>query len=445
MRALWDELALPDEAFEADAGDVLARVNRALDAEPWERRGHMRLLIRRAVLAAAAALLLMGTALAAVSRWDVLGVFFAGDTAPVQEYVQSPNTTVGDDQFTVTLESCVTDRQNAFLILTVKALTEEAEEKLADEYFSDMRTFRIWLERPSEDGGEPTEASSGFWTRELESPEPGASRTFGIQAEYLYRDATRAWLEFGFLPEGKTLDIPLDHAVGAVELTTEFSAEDSSGAPFVFTGAMLSPLTVQLYYQNLEGEGLLERLACLFLMSDGALRTRSDLAKPEWAGSGYEDGICIESATFRQVQDLDEITAIVVAGTAFPLDGGKPYPVDIPAQLLPFRLDYMGGVGRNGPYLLSAETLCKRLGADYQWDEAAQRAVLTYRGVTVALTVGSTAMTVDGAPTELEHAPALREGRLYLDPVPLQEPWRFSAWAQSIQGRSTPYQCEIIP
>ena len=47
-------------------------------------------------------------------------------------------------------------------------------------------------------------------------------------------------------------------------------------------------------------------------------------------------------------------------------------------------------------WYLPLEAICQGLGADYTWDEGAQTATATYRGVTIEATVGSTDVLVNG-------------------------------------------------
>ena len=45
--------------------------------------------------------------------------------------------------------------------------------------------------------------------------------------------------------------------------------------------------------------------------------------------------------------------------------------------------------------------MCRKLGADYQWDEATQTATATYRGVTLTLTAGEYRYQVNGETAEM--------------------------------------------
>lgn len=416
MKKLLRELDLPEGCPEIDPKAVKSRVNAALNADPTERKTYMRQKIKIAAVLVAAAIALTGTALAAASNWDALSVFFTGDTSPAAEYLRTPNVSVGDGSFQVTLESCVTDGQDIFAVLTVQALTEEAKAKMAEEYFVDMDTFFfLTVDADGELG------SAGMTYGPIKARETEDSQTFSMHVIGMALNLERAYFRFGFLPKDKTLDIPLDHSAGAVELTADFAAKDRNGKDYYFTGLTLSPLTFQFRYRNIQGQGLLDPVY-FFQMADGSVQTMSQLLYFN-EGSSETDGASRETYTFRTVQDLGAIRAVVVDGTAFPLDGGKPYGVEVDPLLYPFRLPLMARMENGNPLSLSVRALCETLGGVCTWDSATGSASLTYRGTTVVLTPGSTTALVDGERIELDNAPVAENGRIRIVPSVFSNAW----------------------
>lgn len=444
MGELWRAVELEGEPFVANEKSVLGRVNGALNAVPSERQGYMKYKMRRVVLAAAAALLLAGSALAAASQWDALSVFFQGDTAQVQAYMQSPNTVVEDENFAVTLESSVSDGRNVFLVLTVKALTVEARDQFAKPGETDLSAISCWVERPMAAGGleQIRIGTQQFGVQEERSTED--SRSFQMQITSLPGDATRVWLEFEFLPEGKMLDIPLDHAVGTIDLAVDVTAKARDGEDYTFKGAAVSPLTFQFYYKSPGEQGALWPVYFL-QMADGSICTPRQVAGPAWGQQGLEADSYMESYAFPQVRDPSDFKAVIVEGTAYPMDGSATYPVTVDPKLAPFRMPLLPGAHRNGPYLLPAQVLCGNLGAAYQWDERAQTATLSYRDITLSVTLGSKTMGMDGEVIDLDYPPVLREGALYLDPIPVFELWRLVTRMEFSGEASIPRAWIITP
>ena len=58
------------------------------------------------------------------------------------------------------------------------------------------------------------------------------------------------------------------------------------------------------------------------------------------------------------------------------------------------------------------------------WDNEAQTAAMTYRGVTIILTPGSTTALVNGQPVEMEEAPAVQGGRLAAEHQIFTDAWQ---------------------
>lgn len=443
MGKLWTALELPGEAFEADRRGVLERVNTALDTAPADRRGQPRRKLSRAVLVAAAALLLMGSALAAASRWDVLGLFFAGDTSPVQGSLQMLDLSVGNDQFTVTAEGYLSDYQMSFLLLTVTGHTEQARARLRQEDFTEYGAYRV--EIPEAGGTVGTPDHYGYTCTAMKELDTDQSRSYRLMLDLDSR-AKRAWLSFAFLPEEMVLELPLDRRVEGRRLVTAFDAVDRSGNAYRLQDILISPLTVQLRVQNMERPGTVE-FRYFFQMADGSVRALNDMTINAYTVSGGYGATT--TMVFRQVQEEGAIRAIIVDGTAFPLDGGALYAVAVDPKLEAFTMDLSSGVAVTdelyGPFYLPAEELCARLGGDYGWDEATGRATLRYRDVTLEMTAGSAVLLVDGVARTMAAPPMLREGVLYLDAIALVEPWRIDVGCSVVRGGQVPTVCGIRP
>ena len=73
--------------------------------------------------------------------------------------------------------------------------------------------------------------------------------------------------------------------------------------------------------------------------------------------------------------------------------------------------------------------LCEGLGASYDWDDATQTAAMTYRGVTIVLTDGSTTAQVDGKDVEQFTAPQVRDGKLLGDYRTFTDAWKLDMCA----------------
>ena len=83
--------------------------------------------------------------------------------------------------------------------------------------------------------------------------------------------------------------------------------------------------------------------------------------------------------------DLSRLDAVVFNGMAYPLDGGAPEAVEIDPALYPFQIPLMAPLSESSGYGVPVRALCEGLGVACIWDNEAQTAAMTYRGVTIVL------------------------------------------------------------
>lgn len=115
-------------------------MERVLAEGQTERSRPMKHRIRAAGVAALAAALLMGTALAVNSGF--LERYFKGDLSVVEPYIQGGES-VSDGKFRLTLDSAVVDQYGLVAQVTLEALTDEGAAWLiegADMPFQEQRT-----------------------------------------------------------------------------------------------------------------------------------------------------------------------------------------------------------------------------------------------------------------------------------------------------------------
>lgn len=410
--------------------EVGKRVSRALGPGPQEERSRQMKLRRKAAAFALAALALTGAAWAA-NRFNILDAVFEGDTAPAQPLADNRPRQVSDGSFTLTVASSVSDGRTAYLLLQVDALTDQAKERLFSDEFIHMDTFSVrplWKD-PEED----------LWIRGMGMGEETSQRT----------DSRRVW--------SMEVDMDVDKAQGvrvhlydmakelAVEtpltpaesVTVQIGAK-GPGAPGLYHGLggqieiekiSLSPFTCRVESAGGKEQPDADPLV-FFRMKDGSLRTQSQMMDDTSSGIGEETGYgenWVFNYRFKSVQDLDQIQAVAVFGKEYPLDGGQAKPVEIEKRLMPFRMEFdetmTERLGENGGYALPIAQLCQGLGADYRWDQASRTAVCRYRDTELIFTVGSRTVLVNGQPQQMDGAPELRQGRLMIAPLGLDDWW----------------------
>ena len=455
MQALWDDVVpLGGACPQADPAAVKRRVNAALNAVPSERRTYMRQKIRLAAAAAAVVGLLAGTALAAAGQWNVLDFFYEGDTSPAVNYVNNQVYSVSDDNYTLSVTSSVADTRSAYLLVTVEAKTDEARAALMADGFENMDTFFVRVLEDEAAEPEPTPEVDGpvaevpalagsISMGEEENLRTGTSRTFTINVQPISAATNGVRLRLGVMSEDDYVELPLD-PVEPIELEINAEGEGRGAASHIEGGPVtlgrisVSPLSLHLDYSYRQEAG--EPFPLLFFrMADGSLRTWAQMVDNDGSGSFYSnDGVVSASrdCQFRSVVDLSQLNAVVFGGMAYPLDGGRPEAVKIDPALYPFQVPLMEPLSENSGYSVPVRALCEGLGVECIWDNEAQTATMTYRGVTIVLTPGITTALVNGQPVEMYDAPAVQDGKLAAEHQIFTDAWQLDMSAAYEDGNA---------
>ena len=398
-----------------DPEDMVRRVNTALDVLPSERRQHMRQKTRFAAVFIAAVVALVGTTLAVTVHWDVLDTYFKGDTSSAKPLVDHEVRSISDKDYTLTVESSVSDSTTALLLVRVDALTEESRAFMFSDDFNGMDTWSIYPLLPEEnDGGDASTPSSwGVGYSELGELRTESSTFWRFDVDLAGATALRVRL--GYMEEGAALEFDL---TPAESVTVDISAtgpcaptqDNAPGGDLIIDSVTLSPLTCQVEATIADPDEEADPLL-FFLMEDGTLIT-SGQSLTTVSAQRIRGETWSFYYRFQSVMDLSQLAAVVFDGTAYPLDGSKPYAVEIDPKLYPFQIPLMDPITEEGGYALPVEDLCRALGASYEWDEDSQTATCTYRDTTIVLTVGSSTALVDGEPVDLGEPVVLQDGTL---------------------------------
>lgn len=417
LQNLWDEV-IPDSGPcpQPDAAKVRCLVDAALDDRP---RTAPRRTLRLSIAAAAAVLLLIGTALASgeliLPKFNVLSSNFpwGGDSDAIIAAMAITPVSVEDGNYAMTATSSLADGDKVYFTLIVEPKNDEARERLQNNKFSDLLSLRI--------------SGGGAY---------GYSGEYDDGTDALLIDVSAAWTptnsvsaRLTLMEQGLWLDIPVKTVR---TLTLEINAEaqgigdmnNPTGGPVTLHTAELSPLSCTMVYTAHE---FVTYPLFYLLFEDGSIHTMGQMRIGSISG-GSHTGLFDEhpnryklSWKFGAVQDLSLIEAFVFGGMAYPLDGGEPYEVDLGAMPQPFliSLDDLTFGGNWVPLF----ALCDGLGADCRWDEAAGVAVASFRNTTLTFTTGDRVVQVDGQwdwdSSEEDTAPVYRDGELWVDAAAL--------------------------
>lgn len=419
LQTLWDEVA-PDSGPcpQPDAKRVRRRVDAALDGKP--RKVHAYRALRLAVAAAAAVLLLTGTALAGVElippEFNVLSHnFLRGENAAnaIAMMTITP-VSVEDDNYTLTVTSSLADGNELYFTLLIEAKNDEARERLESTDFGDLLSLRIFGSSSHGISGEAAPAD-GVWHLDVSAT---------------WKAGKSASVRLNTMEEGKWLTFPVKPVRS---ITVEVNAggqgrgdsDHAGGGPVTLKTVEVSPLSFKLDFTTPYADQGVPVVA--FLWKDGAIQTAGQLDAVHPSGHGGPDSLFGSSETFRgqysyqfpSVQDLSLLEAVIFEGMAYPLDGGEPYEVDVSAIPRPFVIpagELLDGLNPSVPLF----ALCEGLGADLAWDAETGVATAAFRGVPITFTAGSKAVQCEAIPQgwnahSMDAAAAYQDGELWLD------------------------------
>lgn len=452
---LWRSVDGPGTLPGLDEKRVKARVNAALDADLTERKVHMRQKLRLAAIAAALGAALTGTAFAATTNWNELSAWFGGDTSQLQEYVDSTVRTVSDEDYSLTVEGCVSAGDSAFLSVAITALSDEAKAFLYDEHFNSMDMLNVWPLMEGADG-ELSPPEIGGWSgpgcRDLPSDSQD-TRRFAVDMSELPEAVTSLEVSCGYMEEGKRILVPLDHKAPKVTLEMEAAGE---GTAWLCPARYIDDLSMTIHRITLSPFSCRVEAACadgdvyprlMFRMADGSIRTQAQMMDFDAAQTDLEREMRVISYRFREIQDLEEIASVIAFDMEYPLDGSKPRAVEHDPALDPFTLPLMDALpGMDGGFSIPVRALTEGLGGSCEWDPVTGGVTCTYRGVSIVLRAGSGTALVDGEEAEMRGVPAEQDGVLCAHAHVFSEAWdldiNVQIWTEGYE--SDPQPCNFL-
>lgn len=436
---LWRAVDGPGSPPHVDSRRVRARVNAALDGGYTEGKIFMkkRLCV---ILAAAAALAIMGTAFAAVVDWDALTAHFKGDVSPGLEYLNSEVRTVSDENYTLTIESSAADKETIYFVVSVSAHSGTAKAFLSSDDFISMDTFDAWAASSSG----KTIALSSMGSRELDT-DTADCRRFALSASFFEKlsASDTVSVRCGYMDADSRIEIPVTPApsvtvkIGASGQGVENHRYRPAGSPDQLTikDITLSPFTCQMRVNR-----PMDVEPRIFLrMKDGSIRTQAQFLDDTLGDLGEYSKQC------KEVLDLDSIYSVIVFDKEYPLDGSAPTPVEHDPALDPFTVTRMEPLSKGSGYSLPVRELTEKLGGTFRQNDAGDEAACTYRDTEIVLQAGSRTALVNGQPVELREAPALQDGVLAAPYEVFEDAWQIDACVQREDGeRINEHEVELI-
>lgn len=431
---LWRAVGGPGTPPGLDTRRVKARVNAALDTDETERKGYMTKKLRVVLIAAAAAVALMGAAFATNVMWDPLAYWFQGDVSSGREYVDSEARTVSGQDYALTVEGSVGDERNVFMTVTITALSDKAKTFIHASDFISIGTFDILVPAKEPDAADGSLRPVGFSSKELKTEQEN-SRRFRLAADDLPYPVDTLFVCCGYMEEGKRVEVPVTPAPSVTVQIGASGTGDYSGLPVsaVDSGILLikevalSPFTCQV---KAEAASQAVKPRIFLRMADGSIRTQSQVMEETGGEWQPESRATSYSYRFKEIMTLESIAAVIVFDREYPLDGSQSVPVQHDFSLDPFTIRRMEPLAEGSGFSVPVQELTERLGGTFSQDAAKGEAACTYRGVTIVLQAGNETALVDGEAVEMFHAPAMQDGGLAAGPQVFRDAWGIDIYIQ---------------
>lgn len=359
-----------------------------------------------------AAALCITTAIAANSSWLIHYIF--NDKAPdkISSEVEDINKSISDGEYVVTLEQALFGETTSYFIVSIEALTDEAFEKMENNPggFGGF-TFDLGLTFKY-DG----QVSEGFSSRDLPELDNGRKKYTAIEytAEnpknsdlLVYPnivDKPNLYMRIPIKNSIKTLDFEINQKISNAVLDSSLCDAGKNSIEDITTDLTirkfsLSPFDFTLEYKpknKISSIGPVNLIA--FIMNDGSIHGQSEFLQHNMSKTigSYEQ--CIFE--FKNIIEFDNIKAVIIDKTVYPLDKSKPYTLDKDILFEPFISDdiYLTVSG----FVPSIQEVCEKTGANFSLDEKAQTVTVTYNGKTTTLNIGTTTMKFPNSILETE-------------------------------------------
>jgi len=313
---------------------------------------------------------------------DFLRHFFTGDTAYLEPFVQTSGEYAADDGFVLTVEQTLVTAQQALVIFSVEALTDEAAAALHADTFMGMDTFDFG---PAGNGN----AHFGGWMiRDLTERNTDTKRYFAITVSDMSNEnEVDFFIRLNKMTDAQKIIIPMQTNIE----TYAFVLACASGEDAVL---QFTPLGISLERTvDTNGDMTLGAIGGLyFRMADGEIATFNQLLRKHGIWS-MSDGRVELTAMFREIVSISEFAAIILDGVEYSIADTSitapfvPDPTTQPFELQPYL---------RGHLWIPLEELSKHIGASFSRDAAANTATVEYRGQTFEIVADSTIIVRNG-------------------------------------------------
>ena len=408
LDSLKSDIGICTSDFMDDTKSIINRVNSALDADPEERKIHMRQrFIKAALIVATIVILGTSTVFAYVNIGsDFLRTFFTGDTSYLDKFVQTPEEYVADEGYVFTLEQTLVTANQALVIFSVEALIDET---IAELNATDENGFSTFMGMDTIDFGPVDSQSrihnddpviiSGWIQGELVDRRTETKRYFSITvSDMSNEDAEDFFIRLNKMADPQKIIIPMGTNIETHTFVLACALGEEAILQFTPLGISLErtvSTSGDLGFNIISG--------LYFRMHDGEISTFSQLLRTQGISPvefTRDDSEYLRyelSALFREIVSISEFASIILDNVEYNInDTSITTPFTPNSTLLPFELQPY----YHGHLWVPLEELCENIGADLQWENESNSAIVKYRNSTFEIAVNSTIIVKNGESTD---------------------------------------------
>lgn len=306
--------------------DCRERIQAALENQGTYARPRRR-WTRTGLVLAAAACLMVGSAMAAAWRTGVLTAFFQGNTTVLEPYVQTAVDSASDGNYQLSVDSYLFDGEGAYLVITVKGLTQQAIEDLKSNRVIAQTHLDFWgqnmVDHLMESGGSGPDTFhvSEMWgqsVRELPAPDAD-SRSWRIKAdtprEGLSGQPLELWVDF--MGKDHAVLLPVDTAAPSATLFPDVALTAQDGTTMSLKELTLKATGFSYVVSYPEkADDPFRNIELQLKLEDGIILTQEQLGT-EFHHGGMEgdSGYCYQiNDVFASPVDISQVEAVIVNG-----------------------------------------------------------------------------------------------------------------------------------
>jgi len=398
LNDLKSEIGINIPDFKDDTRLIVDKVNGVLNADLQERKIYMRQkFLKTAFIAAMIVILGASAVFASISiSSDFLGTFFEGDTSYLDGHVQAPRQNVTDGRYTLTLEQTLVTTQQALVVFSVEALTDET---IAALNATDERGFSTFMGMDTISfgpvyGGQHLQF--GGWSQSsLAERDTETKRYFAITVSSMMNENEEDFfIRLNKMTDTQKIVIPMATNIETHEFVLACSLGNESVLRFTPLGITLERTV------STEGDIFFNMISGLyFRRNSGEINTFSQLLRKygvslvEWP---EEEIIYLRyemSTMFREVMSISEFSGIILNGIEHDINDTSVTTPFTPDQTIrPFEMKPY----YRGHLWVPLRELCENIGADIRWDNEINGAIVEYRNSTFVIARDSTIVIRDG-------------------------------------------------